>query len=58
MKNQKLRSALENVSKKPSNSFEQLGIENIRTIKGGISGKGGDTGCSDTNCPNVNCGWN
>lgn len=58
MKNQKLRNALEKVSKKPSNSFEQLGIEKIRTVKGGINGNGGLSSCSGTNCPQVNCGWN
>ncbi len=59
MKNQKLKNALRSISKNSSNSIEELGIEKIQTIKGG---KGKDkelgSGCTGTNCPSVNCGWN
>jgi hypothetical protein len=58
MKNQKLKLALKNVSKK-NESFQVLGIEEIRTVKGGTKESSLDPGeCTSSNCQMTNCGWN
>jgi hypothetical protein len=49
---------LKNVSKK-NESFQVLGIEEIRTVKGGTKESGLDPGeCTSSNCQMTNCGWN
>lgn len=53
MKNLKLKKALKKV--KNNDSFEKLGIEEIRTVKGG---QVPPSGCTSGNCSMQNCGWN
>ncbi|MDR6464771.1 hypothetical protein [Chryseobacterium sediminis] len=59
MKNQKLKLALKNVSSQKNEPFKVLGIEEIRTIKGGTKESSLDPGeCTSGNCQSTNCGWN